>query len=52
MIRWIKNLIFILKYKLGIAQDGIDFIVPGFDYQGYMDAVAENCLEFWDDLYI
>lgn len=49
MIAWIKSKIFIIKYKLGLAREGIDFFTPGFDDQGYMDAVAENCPEYWDE---
>lgn len=26
---WIRNFFFVLKYKLGIAVEGVDFITPG-----------------------
>ena len=44
---WIRNFLLVIKYKLGIAKEGIDFIAPG-----YYDAVADNCPEFWTDEHI
>lgn len=29
MLRWIGKLIFWIKYKLGLAKEGVDFIVLG-----------------------
>lgn len=31
MTKWITSLIFWIRYKLGLAREGVDFITPGME---------------------